>query len=177
MWVWRWPVTSWGGMLHRMFSKKHHCPSDDIEMEGTADPFASRKPSLKQLSTANALSGKISKPRDAVVRTVRLVGKFFDTNIAPHKATSPHLKTMPYLATKHGPWIKNPKPMRLAPTRFRKSMKKFRLPLRGLGERWVAHSCDKWATITKQSLPNFIVHSHLGTIFIKSVDATEYIKL
>lgn len=73
------------------------------EMEGTADPFASRKPSLKQLSTANALSGKISKPRDAVVRTVRLVGKFFDTNIAPHKATSPHLKTMPYLATKHGP--------------------------------------------------------------------------
>lgn len=36
--------------------------------------------------------------------------------------------------------------------------------------------CDGWTTITKRNLLNFLVYSPHGTVFIKSVDATEHIK-
>ena len=180
------------GMLRRMFSQKQtRRPPDWLEsgesptqqarrpeVVGPIDPAAYRSPSAKQPSIAKALSGKMGYARN---RLVRAVGKFFfDGAIAPNKATSPYLKTMLDAAAEHGPGIKPPTPYEIGhycvEEEYKETVDWVNTFKRIWRERGCTLMCDGWTTVTRRSLLNFLVYSSLGTVFIKSVDATEYVK-
>ncbi|RWR73274.1 hypothetical protein CKAN_00153900 [Cinnamomum micranthum f. kanehirae] len=185
-------VSGGGGMLRRMFSKKQTRQPPDwlvsgesptqqarrLEVVGPIDPTAYRSPSAKQPSIAKALSEKMGYARN---RLVRAVGKFFfDGAIAPNKATSPYLKTMLDVATEHGPGIKPPTPYEIGhycvEEEYKETVDWVNTFKRIWRERGCTLMCDGWTTITRWSLLNFLVYSSLGTVFIRSVDATEYVK-
>ena len=84
------------------------------------------------------------------------------------------------LSGKMGPGIKPPTPYEIGHYCVEEEYKEivdwvntFRRILR---ERGLAHSCDGWTTITRRSLLNFLAYSPLGTVFLRTVDATEYVK-
>eukprot|EP00268_Persea_americana_P003521 TRINITY_DN11063_c1_g1_i3.p1 TRINITY_DN11063_c1_g1~~TRINITY_DN11063_c1_g1_i3.p1 ORF type:complete len:427 (+),score=78.69 TRINITY_DN11063_c1_g1_i3:391-1671(+) len=180
------------GILRRMFSQKQtRRPPDWLEsgesptqqarrpeVVNPIDPAAYRSPSAKQPSIAKALSGKMGYARN---RLVRAVGKFFfDGAIAPNKATSPYLKTMLDAAAEHGPGIKPPTPYEIGhycvEEEYKETVDWVNTFKRIWRERGCTLMCDGWTTVTRRSLLNFLVYSSLGTVFIKSVDATEYVK-
>ncbi|RWR83365.1 hypothetical protein CKAN_01211900 [Cinnamomum micranthum f. kanehirae] len=126
---------------------------------GPTNPTTYRSPSTKQSSMAKGLSGKMGYARN---RLVRAIGKFFfDGAIAPNKATSPYLKNMLGAAAKHGSGIKPPTPYEIGHYCVEEEFKE---------------TVDWVNTIIRRSLFNFLVSSTLGTVFIRSVDATKYIK-
>ncbi|XXG68540.1 hypothetical protein AAC387_Pa06g1603 [Persea americana] len=145
---------------------------------GPIDPAAYRSPSAKQPSIAKALSGKMGYARN---RFVRAVGKFFfDGAIAPNKATSPYLKTMLDAAAENDPGIKPPTPYEIGhycvEGEYKEAVDWVNTFRRIWRERGYTLMCDGWTTVTRRSLLNFLVYSSLWTVFIKSVDATEYVK-
>lgn len=179
-------------MLRRMFSQKQtRRPPDWLEsgesptqqarrpeVVGPINPTAYRSPSAKQPSIAKALSGKMGYARN---RLVRAVGKFFfDGAIAPNKATSPYLKTMLDVAAEHGLGIKPPTPYEIGhyyvEEEYKETVDWVNTFKRIWRERGCTLMCDGWTTITRRSLLNFLVYSSLGTVFIRSVDSTEYVK-
>ncbi|XXG62379.1 hypothetical protein AAC387_Pa05g0748 [Persea americana] len=180
------------GMLRRMFSQKQtRRPPDWLESDEfptqqarrpdvvvPIDPAAYRSPSAKQPSIAKALSGKMDYARN---RLVRAVGKFFfDGAIVPNKATSPYLKTMLDAAAEHGLGIKPPTPYEIGhysvEEEYKETVDWVNTFKRIWRERGCTLMCDGWTTVTRRSLLNFLVYSSLGTVFIRSIDATEYVK-
>ena len=183
---------SGGASLRRAFSHKQPRQDPDIEeverpptqaprrpaVVGPTDPFAYRKPTSKQPGIIQALKGKFGKARDNLVRAT---GKFFlDGGIPPNKASSPYFTTMLDAAAEHGPGIKAPTPYEIGHICVEKEYDELQAWVQTFKWAWKERGCtlmcDGWTTITHRHLLNFLVYSSMGTVFIKSIDVTDYIQ-
>ena len=148
------------------------------DVVGPTDPFAYRKPTSKQPGIMKALKGKFGKAREHLVRAT---GKFFlHGGIPPNKASSPYFTTMLDAAAEHGTGIKAPTPYEIGHVCVEKEYEELQAWVQTFKWAWRERGCtlmcDGWTTITHRHLLNFLVYSSMGTVFIKSVDATDYIQ-
>ena len=179
-----------GASLRRAFRQKQPRQDPNIEeverlpthaprrpdVVGPTDPFAYRKPTSKQPGIMKALKGKFGKAREHLVRAT---GKFFlHGGIPPNKASSPYFTTMLDAAAKHGTGIKAPTLYEIGHVCVEKEYEELQAWVQTFKWAWRERGCrlmcDGWTTITHRHLLNFLVYSSMGSVFIKSVDATDY---
>eukprot|EP00262_Sarcandra_glabra_P001415 TRINITY_DN1151_c0_g1_i1.p1 TRINITY_DN1151_c0_g1~~TRINITY_DN1151_c0_g1_i1.p1 ORF type:complete len:405 (-),score=41.67 TRINITY_DN1151_c0_g1_i1:1916-3130(-) len=142
---------------------------------GPIDPYLFRSQSSKQTKlTATSLKHWGAKLKKSIA-------KFFVYNHIPsHVVESPYFKNMIDTSGEAGPGIKTPSAYELAGpllddevTEVEQYVKSFE---RVWDERGCTIMCDGWTGPTKKSLINFLVYSDSGTVFLKSVDASNKTK-
>ncbi|RWR73239.1 hypothetical protein CKAN_00150000 [Cinnamomum micranthum f. kanehirae] len=83
-------------------------------------------------------------------------------------------------AAEHGPGIKAPTPYEIGHVCVEKEYEELQAWVQTFKWAWKERGCtvmcDGWTTITHCHLLNFLVYSSMGTVFMKSVDATDYIQ-
>ena len=103
-----------------------------------------------------------------------------DGGISPNKAYSLYFTTMLNAAAKHGPGIKAPTTCEIGHVRVEKEYEELQTWVQTSKWAWRERSCtlmcNGWMTITHHHLLNFLVYSSMGTVFVNSVDATDYIQ-
>ncbi|RVW78681.1 hypothetical protein CK203_048452 [Vitis vinifera] len=111
----------------------------------------------------------------------RLISKFFIyESVAPAKAKSHHFKNMIIGAQQAGMGIKPPSPYEIKNKYLEMEYKEMEAYVNQQREKWKTYGCtimsDGWTGPTKLSIINFMVYSKGTTVFLKSVDASNYIK-
>ncbi|KAL6316825.1 hypothetical protein AAG906_021125 [Vitis piasezkii] len=111
----------------------------------------------------------------------RLISKFFIyESVAPAKAKSHHFKNMIIGAQQAGMGIEPPSPYEIKNKYLEMEYKEMEAYVNQQREKWKTYGCtimsDGWIGPTKLSIINFMVYSKGTTVFLKSVDASNYIK-
>eukprot|EP00261_Vitis_vinifera_P036405 XP_019077648.1 PREDICTED: uncharacterized protein LOC109123152 [Vitis vinifera] len=111
----------------------------------------------------------------------RLISKFFIyESVAPAKAKSHHFKNMIIGAQQAGMGIEPPSPYEIKNKYLEMEYKEMEAYVNQQREKWKTYGCtimsDGWTGPTKLSIINFMVYSKGTTVFLKSVDASNYIK-
>ncbi|RVW62088.1 hypothetical protein CK203_058940 [Vitis vinifera] len=111
----------------------------------------------------------------------RLISKFFIyESVAPAKAKSHHFKNMIIGAQQAGIGIEPPSPYEIKNKYLEMEYKEMEAYVNQQREKWKTYGCtimsDGWTGPTKLSIINFMVYSKRTTMFLKSVDASNYIK-
>ncbi|RVW71858.1 hypothetical protein CK203_061141 [Vitis vinifera] len=111
----------------------------------------------------------------------RLISKFFIyESVAPAKAKSHHFKNMIIGARQAGMGIEPPSPYEIKNKYLEMEYKEMEAYVNQQREKWKTYGCtimsDGWTGPTKLSIINFMVYSKGTTVFLKSVDASNYIK-
>ncbi|KAJ9697346.1 hypothetical protein PVL29_009243 [Vitis rotundifolia] len=111
----------------------------------------------------------------------RLISKFFIyESVAPAKAKSHHFKNMIIGAQQAGMGIEPPSPFDIKNKYLEMEYKDMEAYVNQQREKWKTYGCtimsDGWTGPTKLSIINFMVYSKGSTVFLKSVDASNYIK-
>ncbi|RVW63597.1 hypothetical protein CK203_057404 [Vitis vinifera] len=111
----------------------------------------------------------------------RLISKFFIyESVAPVKAKSHHFKNMIIGAQQAGMGIEPPSPFDIKNKYLEMEYREMEAYVNQQREKWKTYGCtimsDGWTGPTKLSIINFMVYSKGSTVFLKSVDASNYIK-
>ncbi|RVX18452.1 hypothetical protein CK203_006547 [Vitis vinifera] len=111
----------------------------------------------------------------------RLISKFFIyESVAPAKAKSHHFKNMIIGAQQAGMGIEPPSPFDIKNKYLEMEYREMEAYVNQQREKWKTYGCtimsDGWTGPTKLSIINFMVYSKGSTVFLKSVDASNYIK-
>ncbi|RVW44978.1 hypothetical protein CK203_077967 [Vitis vinifera] len=134
-------------------------------------------PSLYKSSVAKQKNIKDIFKGGAIKETMgRLISKFFIyESVAPAKAKSHHFKNMII-----GMGIEPPSPYEIKNKYLEMEYKEMEAYVNQQREKWKTYECtimsDGWTGPTKLSIINFMVYSKGTTVFLKSVDASNYIK-
>ncbi|KAL6335082.1 hypothetical protein AAG906_026462 [Vitis piasezkii] len=110
----------------------------------------------------------------------RLISKFFIyESVAPAKAKSHHFKNMIIGAQQAGMGIEPPSPFDIKNKYLEMEYRNGSL-CEPTKRKWKTYGCtimsDGWTGPTKLSIINFMVYSKGSTVFLKSIDASNYIK-
>ncbi|RVW19010.1 hypothetical protein CK203_095020 [Vitis vinifera] len=139
-------------------------------------------PSLYKSSAAKQKNIKDIFKGGAIKETMgRLISKFFIyESVAPAKAKSHHFKNMIIGAQQAGMGIEPPSPYEIKNKYLEMEYKEMEAYVNQQREKWKTYGCtimsDGWTGPTKLSIINFMVYSKGTTVFLKSVDASNYIK-
>ncbi|RVW26708.1 hypothetical protein CK203_116355 [Vitis vinifera] len=139
-------------------------------------------PSLYKSSAAKQKNIKDIFKGGAIKETMgRLISKFFIyESVAPAKAKSHHYKNMIIGAQQAGMGIEPPSPYEIKNKYLEMEYKEMEAYVNQQREKWKTYGCtimsDGWTGPTKLSIINFMVYSKGTTVFLKSVDASNYIK-
>ncbi|RVX16879.1 hypothetical protein CK203_003292 [Vitis vinifera] len=111
----------------------------------------------------------------------RLISKFFIyESVAPVKVKSHHFKNMIIGAQQAGMGIEPPSPYEIKNKYLEMEYKEIEAYVNQQREKWKTYGCtimsNGWTGPTKLSIINFMVYSKGTTVFLKSVDASNYIK-
>ncbi|KAJ9678214.1 hypothetical protein PVL29_022952 [Vitis rotundifolia] len=111
----------------------------------------------------------------------RLISKFFIyESVAPAKAKSHHFKNMIIGAQQAGMGIELPSPYEIKHKYLEMEYKEMKAYVNQQREKWKTYGCtimsNGWTGPMKLSIINFMVYFKGTTIFLKSVDALNYIK-
>ncbi|RVW96448.1 hypothetical protein CK203_029672 [Vitis vinifera] len=139
-------------------------------------------PSLYKSSAAKQKNIKDIFKGGAIKETMgRLISKFFIyESVAPAKAKSHHFKNMIIGAQQAGMGIEPPSPFDIKNKYLEMEYREMEAYVNQQREKWKTYGCtimsDGWTGPTKLSIINFMVYSKGSTVFLKSVDASNYIK-
>ncbi|RVX07719.1 hypothetical protein CK203_021897 [Vitis vinifera] len=139
-------------------------------------------PSLYKSSTAKQKNIKDIFKGGAIKETMgRLIRKFFIyESVTPVKAKCHHFKNMIIGAQQAGMGIEPPSPYEIKNKYLEMEYKEMEAYVNQQREKWKTYGCtitsDGWTGPTKLSIINFMVYSKGTTVFLKSVDASNYIK-
>ncbi|RVW64721.1 hypothetical protein CK203_066474 [Vitis vinifera] len=139
-------------------------------------------PSLYKSSAAKQKNIKDIFKGGAIKETMgRLISKFFIyESVAPAKAKSHYFKNMIIGAQQAGMGIEPPSPYEIKNKYLEMEYKEMEAYVNQQREKWKTYGCtimsDGWTGPTKLSIINFMVYSKGTTVFLKSVDASNYIK-
>ncbi|RVW74958.1 hypothetical protein CK203_049908 [Vitis vinifera] len=139
-------------------------------------------PSLYKSSAAKQKNIKDIFKGGAIKETMgRLISKFFIyESVAPAKAKSHHFKNMIIGAQQAGMGIEPPSPYEIKNKYLEMEYKEMEAYVKQQREKWKTYGCtimsDGWTGPTKLSIINFMVYSKGTTVFLKSVNASNYIK-
>ncbi|RVW78683.1 hypothetical protein CK203_048418 [Vitis vinifera] len=139
-------------------------------------------PSLYKSSAAKQKNIKDIFKGGAIKETMgRLIRKFFIyESVAPAKAKSHHFKNMIIGAQQAGMRIEPPSPYEIKNKYLEMEYKEMEAYVNQQKEKWKTYGCtimsNGWTGPTKLSIINFMVYSKGTTVFLKSVDASNYIK-
>lgn len=118
---------------------------------------------------------------EARARVMQYIARFFYTNgIDLNVVRSESFKLMVEAVGSYGPNLKVPSYRELRDPLFQKELKETKEMLKGHMEEWSKFGCsimvDAWTDKKNRSLINLMVNCSLGTMFVKSVDASAYMK-
>ncbi|XP_020207003.1 uncharacterized protein LOC109815825 isoform X2 [Cajanus cajan] len=119
--------------------------------------------------------------KEARARVIQYIARFFYRNgIAFNVARSKSFKLMVEAIGTYGPHLKPPSYHELRVPLLKKELEYTKGLLKGHEEERVKYGCsimsDGWTDRKSRTLINFLVNSSMGTMFVKSVDASEYTK-
>ncbi|RVX01126.1 hypothetical protein CK203_022736 [Vitis vinifera] len=139
-------------------------------------------PSLYKSSATRQKNIKDIFKGGAIKETMRrLISKFFIyESVAPAKAKSHHFKNMIIGAQQAGMGIEPPSPYEIKNKYLEMEYKEMEAYVNQQKEKWKTYGCtimsDGWTGPTKLSIINFMVYSKGIMVFLKSIDASNYIK-
>ena len=119
--------------------------------------------------------------KEARARTIQYIARFFYMNgIAFNVARSKSFKLMLEAVGNYGPYLKAPSYHELRVPLLKKELELTKDMLKGHEEEKVKYGCsimsDGWTDRKNRTLINFMVNCPNGTMFVKSVDASAYMK-
>ncbi|KAG4927439.1 hypothetical protein GLYMA_19G103700v4 [Glycine max] len=155
-------ITTKKGPIDFLFSK---APKESIKLRKT----------MRQ-SSVNETYNKAARDR-----AVQYIARFFFRNGIPFNvAKSKSLKLMIEAIGTYGPHLKPPSYHELRVPLLKKELEYTKGLLRGHEEKRIKYGCsimsDGWTDRKNRTLINFLVNCSLGTQFVRSVDASEYMK-
>ncbi|RVW89975.1 hypothetical protein CK203_036507 [Vitis vinifera] len=142
----------------------------------TSIPSTMRKSQTRQKNIKDIFKG------GAINETMGcFISKFFIyESVAPAKAKSHHFKNMIIGAQQVGMGIEPPSPYEIKNKYLEMEYKEMEAYVNQQREKWKTYGCtimsDGWTGPTKLSIINFMVYSKGTTVFLKLVDASNYIK-
>ncbi|XP_065857049.1 uncharacterized protein [Euphorbia lathyris] len=102
----------------------------------------------------------------------------YDAAIPFNAVTYPSFAVMLESVGQYGVGIKPPSIYEVRVPLLKQEVKKVKLEIRSYEEEWERHGCsimaDGWTDKRQRTLINFLVNSHKGTVFIESIDASDY---
>lgn len=151
--------------------------------KGPLDFLFSKEPeeSIKLGKIMRQTSVNESYNKAARDRAVQYIARFFFRNgIAFNVAKSKSFKLMIEAIGSYGPHLKPPSYHELRVPLLKKELEYTKGLLRGHEEERIKYGCsimsDGWMDRKNRTLINFLVNCSLGTQFVRSVDASEYMK-
>ncbi|KAH1220913.1 hypothetical protein GmHk_12G034441 [Glycine max] len=155
-------ITTKKGPIDLLFSK---APEESIKLGKT----------MRQ-SSVNETYNKVARDR-----AVQYIARFFFRNGIPFNvAKSKSFKLMIEAIGTYGPHLKPPSYHELRVPLLKKELEYTKGLLRGHEEERIKYGCsimsDGWTDRKNRTLINFLVNCSLGTQFVRSVDASEYMK-
>lgn len=115
-------------------------------------------------------------------RTCRSIARFFyDAGIAFHAATYPSFLEMCEAIGQYGPGLKAPSMHELRVPLLRKEVDDTQKEMDEYKKEWATKGCsimsDGWRdSASQKDIVNFLVNSPKGSVFIKSMDVSDYVK-
>ena len=176
-----------GGLRH-MFSSRRGTSShvarhpidvdveeEDVPRRPSVDPILFRKESSKQKKIKQMWS------RTSVEKLGRAAAKLFiHANIPPNAANSPYWQVVIDAAAEAGEGIKAPTAKEIRGKWTDAEYADTKAYVNTFKPIWQARGCtimcDGWTGPTRRSMINFMVYCHLGTVYHKSIDASDEIK-
>ncbi|CAN1127439.1 hypothetical protein LINPERHAP2_LOCUS4046 [Linum perenne] len=140
---------------------------------------ASGSNSLPPTRTQTTMSTLLKKDlrRDAAKSIARW---FYLTGTAFNAAREPEYYTMFELAARHGPGFKPPSYHEIRETLLKEELEEVEATLSIFRNEWTKVGCsimsDGWTDRKRRSICNFLVNSPKGTVFIESLDTSNYSK-
>ena len=168
-----------------MASKVHKKNTSEVitTKKGPIDFLFSKAPeeSIKLGKTMRQSSVNETYNKAARDRAVQYIARFFFRNGIPFNvAKSKSFKLMIEAIGTYGPHLKPPSYHELRVPLLKKELEYTKGLLRGYEEERIKYGCsimsDGWKDRKNRTLINFLVNCSLGTQFVKSVDASEYMK-
>ncbi|XP_028215234.1 uncharacterized protein LOC114397379 [Glycine soja] len=151
--------------------------------KGPIDFLFSKSPeeSIKLGKTMRQSSVNETYNKAARDRAVQYIARFFFRNGIPFNvAKSKSFKLMIEAIGTYGPYLKPPSYHELRVPLLKKKLEYTKGLLRGHEEERIKYGCsvmsDGWTDRKNRTLINFLVNCSLGTQFVRSVDASEYMK-
>ncbi|KAL5145418.1 hypothetical protein HKD37_06G015463 [Glycine soja] len=151
--------------------------------KGPLDFLFSKQPeeSIKLGKTMRQTSVNESYNKASRDRAVQYIARFFFRNgIAFNVAKSKSFKLMIQAIGTYGPHLKPPSYHELRVPLLKKELEYTKGLLTGHEEEQIKYGCsimsDGWTDRKNRTLINFLVNCSLGTQFVRSVDASEYMK-
>lgn len=155
------------------------------KLKGAMDAFVHRKPETVvqmrkegKLRQSNINDTYDKEKRDMVCQ---YIGRFFyQAGISFNVARMDSFKWMIEAIGQYGPNMKPPSYHELRVPILRKKVEYTNDLLKNHKDLWVKHGCsimsDGWTSRTNRSLINFMVNCPAGTMFVRSIDASSYVK-
>ena len=169
------------GAMRRAFSTRER--DVDVEIISTrravpppVDPLAHRKEGDKQPKISSVMKGVMKAARDRLAKATAkwLIHK----NIPPTAVDSPYFQTILDVAAEAGRGIQAPSVYDVGTKYLEEEYREIKAWVEQFKPMWqqngVTIMCDGWTSGTQTQLINFLVYSVAGTVFVKSVDATEH---
>ncbi|XP_072952867.1 uncharacterized protein [Typha angustifolia] len=160
-------------------SSTHRTPGVTAESEniGPMDTYLQKKRDRTQTSIKTALKGI----KNAKKHIGRAISKFFFYNHIPFNvADSPYYHTMVDAIQSVRPGVPPPSSNDIATKYLDSEVDEFHTYIETFKRYWDEFGCtlmcDGWSTQNRRNIINFLVYSGMGTIFLKSVDATAHFK-
>uniref|UniRef100_A0A0R0HS56 BED-type domain-containing protein n=1 Tax=Glycine max TaxID=3847 RepID=A0A0R0HS56_SOYBN len=156
---------------------------DEEEEDGILEIARLKTPeeSIKLGKTMRQSSVNETYNKAARDRAVQYIARFFFRNGIPFNvAKSKSFKLMIEAIGTYGPHLKPPSYHELRVPLLKKELEYTKGLLRGHEEERIKYGCsimsDGWTDRKNRTLINFLVNCSLGTQFVRSVDASEYMK-
>uniref|UniRef100_A0A0R0F2M9 DUF659 domain-containing protein n=1 Tax=Glycine max TaxID=3847 RepID=A0A0R0F2M9_SOYBN len=156
---------------------------DEEEEDGILEIARLKTPeeSIKLGKTMRQSSVNETYNKAARDRAVQYIARFFFRNGIPFNvAKSKSFKLMIEAIGTYGPYLKPPSYHELRVPLLKKKLEYTKGLLRGHEEERIKYGCsvmsDGWTDRKNRTLINFLVNCSLGTQFVRSVDASEYMK-
>lgn len=158
-------------------SRSVHQQSSSFIPPTRTDPIFLSKQGSKQPKIKTALKNL----KEAKKKIGTAISQFFLFNHIPYNAAdSPFYQGMVKTIAEAGPGVKPPTPYEISHGYLDAEVEFYTEYLKTYHSQWdeygVTLMCDGWTTQNRRNIINFLVYSPAGTVFLKSIDASDHYK-